>query len=189
VPTAVVTTTVEPVESPTFFYDSNTVVLRRDSLIPLRSFRSIETDLASFSVDATYEPGRVLIRKTTIDGSEEVFRRTAGWVLDQDMVRTALRAVPPEPGTQLRLQVVVPVELRTREAGVQVLGTRLIVTPLDSVICREFEFDNGMRTVRLWYEIAQPRRLIGTSDPVNGIEVKLVRYLPGRADTLELPGR
>ncbi|MFO7676298.1 MAG: hypothetical protein R6X12_08295 [bacterium] len=183
VPTAVVTTTVEPIQSPTFFYDSSTVVLRRDSLIPLRSFRNLETDLAIFDIQTTYEPGQAVIRRQTLDGTDDVTCQTAGWTLDQDMVRTAFRAVPPDPGTELRLTVVVPVELRARDAAVLILGTRLVVTPVDSIVCREYEYDTGTRKIRLWYEVGEPRRLVGLSDPVNGIVVKLVRYVPGRVDT------
>ncbi|HDR00509.1 MAG TPA: hypothetical protein ENN51_09550, partial [candidate division WOR-3 bacterium] len=135
VPTVVVTTTVGPAEAPTFFFDSVEAVFRRDSRIALRSHRRLATELASIGADATYEPGRVVIRKETVDGIEEVTRETPGWTLDQDMVRTVLRAVPPDPGAEFRISVVNPIGFRVRNVPVQVLGTRLVVTPTDRIVC------------------------------------------------------
>lgn len=187
VPTMVVTTTAVPVEAATYYFDSSKVVFRRDSLIALRSHRQLDTELATIAIDASYEPGRVTIRKETMDGIEEAVRATPGWTLDQDMVRTVLRAVPPVAGSEFTLTVVSPLGFRVRTVPVQILGTRLVVTPTDSVVCREYEYDARARTIRLWYEIAQPRRLIGFSDPANDIEVRLVGYEPAGTDPFALP--
>ncbi|MFO7638350.1 MAG: hypothetical protein R6X14_03465 [bacterium] len=186
-PTVLVTSTVRPVEVMAFFYDSSVAVFRRDSLLPLRSERHLETDLASFLVEATYGPGRVRIRKQSIDGSEDTTLTLSGRVMDQDMIRTALRAVLPEPGSEFELAVVSPLDLRVREARLKGLGTKLVAAPLDSVLCREYEYDLGTRQVRLWYEIAQPRRLVGFSDPVNGIKMLLVEYEPGGQEAVQVP--
>ena len=42
------------------------------------------------------------------------------------------------------------------------------------------------RQLRVWYELEQPHRLVGQRDPENGSEMILVRYSPGRADTLDV---
>ncbi|MEO0086179.1 MAG: hypothetical protein ABIK37_06055, partial [candidate division WOR-3 bacterium] len=71
IPTVVVTSMVEPGEGGEYFFDSLTVVLRRDSLRPLRSYRSITSGVSELEVEARFDPGRAVITKTTVDGVQQ----------------------------------------------------------------------------------------------------------------------
>ena len=186
VPTAVVTVTIEPVDAPTYFFDSTVAVFTRDSFMPLRSFRDLETDLASFSIDARYEPGRVDIRKQTVDGTEEKTLRLTAYTYESEMLWFLMRAVPPDPSTHFQVKTVVPINYRIRPVDITVLGTKLVTTALGNIMCREFAVKIGAREVRFWYELEQPRRFIGMSDPTNRTTMLLVDYVPAGADTLQV---
>lgn len=189
VPTALLTTTVEPALSRQFFYDSTTVVFRRDTLLPLRSFRSLETDIGLFDVETRYEPGAADVRRQSIEGIDERRLPTRGPVYDNEMMGTVLRAIPLDPGTRLKVQAVVAIDLRVMPLEVAVLGTKSIRTPLGDIICREVEVTSPAKRVRFWYELEQPRRLVGLADQESGTELMLVAWTAGGADELsgELP--
>ena len=186
VPTAVVTTTIEPVEAPTFFFDSTVMVFTRDSFMPLRSFRDLETDLASFSIDSRYEPGRVHISKQTIDGVEDRVLRLAAHAYEPEMLWFLMRAVVPDPSTHFQVKTVVPISQRIRSVDITVLGTKLVPTALGNIMCREFSVKTGSKEKRFWYELDQPRRLIGMTDPTNKTRMLLVDYVPSGTDTLQV---
>lgn len=186
VPTAVVTVTIEPVQAPTYFVDSTVAVFTRDSFMPLRSFRDLETDLASFSIDARYEPGRVDIRKQTIDGTEEKTLRLAAYTYESEMLWFLMRAVPPDPSMHFQVKTVAPINYRVRPVDITVLGSKLVPTALGNIMCREFAVKTGAREVRFWYELEQPRRLIGMIDPVNRTTMLIVDYVPAGTDTLQV---
>jgi hypothetical protein len=185
VPTALLTTMVEPVMARQFFYDSSAVVFRRDTLRPLRSFRSLETDIGLFDIEAQYERGAVDIRRQSIEGIEERRLAIRGPAFDNEMVGTLLRALPLTPSTRLTLQAVVPIDLRVMPLQVTVLGTKLISTPLGDILCREVEVASPAKEVRFWYELEQPRRLVGLADPESRTEMVLAGWTPARPDELE----
>jgi hypothetical protein len=176
VPTVLVTSTVEPAQAGEYFDDSLTVVLRRDSLKPLRSFRAIETGISELEVAARFEPGKVNITKTTVDGVQEEVLRLPGRSYSQDALGTLLRAVPPNPGTSYRMNLVVPLDFRIVPVKVQVLGTKLIATPVGDILCREVAVTSPGRETRFWLELAEPRRFVGLRDLATGTEMRLVWY-------------
>jgi len=180
VPTVLVTSTAEPGEGGEYFYDSLTVVLRRDSLMPLRSYRSIETGISELEVAARFEPGRVTISKTTVDGVQEEGLRLPRGCYSQDVLGTVLRAVPLAPGTSFRTNLVVPVDFRVVPVKVQVLGTKLVGTGLGDILCREVAVSSPGRETRFWVELAEPRRLVGLRDLQSRTEMRLVSYEAGQ---------
>ncbi len=184
IPTAVVTNTVVPVDAPRYFFDSSQVVFRRDNLTPVRSFRNLETDIAGFDIETRYENGRALIRKQSIDGVEEATLRLKPRSYDNEMVRTLLRTVPLVSGTDFRITAVLPMDLRTVAVDVEILGTKQVAANVGSVTCREIVCTTPTREIRLWYEIAEPRRLIGMRDPQSETEMLLASFTPAGADTL-----
>jgi len=178
-----VVTTVQPVMAQEFFADSSTVVFRKDSLTPVRSARTVETDIAEFEVEARYEPGRVVINKQTIDGTECRTLKLPARSYDNEMFATLLRLVPLESGTRLKVNAVVPLDVRVVPVDVTVLGTKYITTATDSVICREIVLHTPSKEVRFWYELESPHRLIGMSDRDNDTELLLESYVPAGQDS------
>lgn len=188
IPTAVVTTVVEPAEAQQFFYDSAAVVFRRDSLTPIRSYRFLETDIGVFDIVAEYERGRVAIEKQSIEGIEKQQLKTALAAWDNEMVGALLRAIPLTSGTEFRMQTVVPIDLRVVRVRVMVLGTKQVTTALGNIMCREVVLIAPTKEIRFWFELAEPRRLVGLNDPETETEMLLARYTPARIDTLVAPG-
>jgi len=186
-PTAVSTTVVEPAEAQQFFYDSAAVVFRRDSLTPMRSYRFLETDIGVFDIVADYERGRASIEKQSIDGIEKLQLKTSLAAWDNEVVPTLLRSIPLVPGTEFRMQTVVPIDLRVVRVRVMVLGTKQVSTPLGDIMCREVVLIAPTKEIRFWYELAEPRRLVGLDDPETETEMLLARYIPARTDTLIAP--
>jgi hypothetical protein len=184
VPTLVVTNAVEPLPDAEWYYDSVQVVLRRDNLLPLRTFRSVMTDISEFEISARYSRGRVQIEKQTIDGTTEEELRLPARFHSYDMVQTWLRAVPPVSGTSFRDNLVIPFEFRTVPVKFLVLGTKLISTRLGDIMCREIVLILPTREVRFWYELAQPRRFVGLNDTQNNTRVLLESYRASHADSL-----
>ncbi len=176
IPTLVMTSITEPADAAEFFFDSVTVVLRRDSLLPLRSVRVIETTVAEFRVTASYRSGAVAIRKETIDGATEDVLNLPARTFANDAVPVLLRAVPLEPSTTFRINLAVPLEFRTIPARVQVLGTRLIATKLGDILCREIALTTPGRTLRYWYELAAPHRFVGLVDRSSDLQVVLEEW-------------
>jgi hypothetical protein len=184
VPTLVVTNVVEPLPDAEWFYDSVQVVLRRDGLSPLRTFRSVETDISEFELTARYSQGRVLIEKQTIDGTTEEELRLPSRFHSYDMVQTWLRAVPLVSGTSFRDNLVIPFEFRTVPVKFLVLGTKLISTKVGDIMCREIVLILPTREVRFWYELAQPHRFIGLNDTQNNTKMVLESYRASHTDSL-----
>ncbi len=180
VPTVMVTSNAAPAEGGEYFYDSLTVVLRRDSLTPLRSYRNIETGIAEMEIAARFEPGRVTITKTTVDGVQEERLRLPRNCYSQDVLSNVLRAVPLTPGTSFRTNLVVPVDFRVLPVKVQVLGTKLVETRLGGILCREVAVSSPGREVRFWVELAEPKRFVGLRDLQTQTEMRLVSYEVGQ---------
>jgi len=183
VPTLELTTVVQTVNAGEYFSDSSTVVLRRDNLEPLRSYRDLETDLGSFELQAMYGPGRVSVTKQSIDGTQVQQLRLPPNAYDNEMVSFLLRALPLAPATRFSIVVVVPLDMRKVPVEVNVLGTKLIPTRLGDIMCRETQLTLQNRQERLWYELAEPHRLVGLYDPDRETELRLVQYRVGTADT------
>ncbi len=184
VPTLIVTNVVKPLPDAEWYYDSVQVVLRRDNLLPLRTFRSVETDISEFDISARYSRGRVQIEKQTIDGATEEELRLPGRFHSYDMVQTWLRAVPLVSGTSFRDNLVIPFEFRTVPVKFLVLGTKLISTRLGDIMCREIVLILPTREVRFWYELAQPHRFVGLNDAKNNTRLLLESYSASHADSL-----
>lgn len=184
VPTLVVTNAVEPLPDAGWYYDSVQVVLRRDNLLPLRTFRSVETDISEFDISARYSRGRVQIEKQTIDGTTEEELRLPGRFHSYDMLQTWLRAVPLVSGTSFRDNLVIPFEFRTVPVKFLVLGTKLVSTKLGDIMCREIVLILPTREVRFWYELAQPHRFVGLNDARNNTRLLLESYRASHADSL-----
>ncbi len=188
VPTVVVTGSVQPVGAEVFFFDSSVVVSRRDSFLPLRSWRSIVTDMSELEIEGRYVPGRATITKRTVEGVVEEAVKLPWPTFVIDILQTFLRAVPPVSGTAFTMGVVVPIEFRTVPVKISVLGTKLVSTPLGDIMCREVVASSPNRELRFQYELAEPHRFVGMRDVSNETRMLLVEYEPGRPDSL-LPER
>jgi len=184
IPTLIATSVVEPLHAESYFFDSVAVVVRRDNLTPLRSSRSLETDISDMEVSARYQNGRAVVSKQTVDGIQESNLRLPPRAYANDAVQTFLRAVPPVSGTVFRINLVVPIDVRILPVKVSVLGTKLIKTALGDIICREILLSSPGREARLWYELAEPHRFVGMEDRGNGTQVLLTSYQANSADTL-----
>jgi hypothetical protein len=184
VPTMVVTSSVEPVGPDVFFFDSSTVVSRRDSFLPLRSYRSIETDVSELEIEGRYTGRRASITKRTVEGQVEETVKLPSPTFVIDILQTFLRAVPPVSGTGFTVGVVVPIEFRTVPVKVTVLGTKLVTTELGDILCREVVASTPNREVRFLYELEQPRRFVEMRDVSNETAMLLVEYERGAPDSL-----
>ena len=184
VPTLIVTNVVEPLPQAEWFYDSVQVVFRRGDLSPLRTFRSVETDISEFELTARYSRGRVTIERQTIDGTTAEELRLPGRFHAYDMIQTWLRAVPLASGTSFRDNLVVPFEFRTVPVKFLVLGTKLIPAEVGDIMCREIVLILPTREVRFWYELAQPHRFVGLNDSQNNTRMLLESYRASHADSL-----
>ncbi len=187
VPTLIVTNVVQPLSGAEWYFDSVQVVFRRDSLAPLRTFRSVETDISQFELTARYARGKVQIEKQTIDGSTDEELRLPGRFHSYDMVQTWLRAVPLVSGTSFRDNLVIPFEFRTVPVKFLVLGTKLVTTKIGDIMCREIVLILPTREVRFWYELAQPHRFVGLNDTQNNTQMLLEEFQPGHDGTLSAP--
>ncbi len=184
VPTLELTTTVYTVAAPLYFYDSSVVILRRDVLTPLRSARFVTTDVGQFEIQSHYEQTHVRITKRSIDGTETQQFRLAPNSLDNEMIPFVLRGMSLEPSTRLNLSIVLPLSMRIVPAEARVLGTKLVSTRLGDIMCREVELSMQGGKVRLWYELASPRRLVMLFNPDRHNELRLVAYHPGEDSVL-----
>ncbi|OYD15836.1 hypothetical protein CH330_04605 [candidate division WOR-3 bacterium JGI_Cruoil_03_51_56] len=184
-PTMVVTTTVKPVQVRHYFFDSSVVIFRRDSIRPFRSYRTVETDIGFFDIEAHYESGKVSIRKQSVDGVEEQTLKLPQTAYDEGMLQVLLRSVPLVPGTSFRIQRVVPIDMRILPVDVTVLGTKLVTTDLGKIMCREIVLVRSSEKMRFAYELKEPHRLIALYNPNGETEMLLTSYIPARSDTLE----
>ena len=184
VATLVTTNVVLPVEAPSYFFDSVTVVMRRADLRPLRSFRTLSTDISDVEVSVRYEPDRAFVSKQTVDGIQEDVLRLPARSYANDAVQTLLRAVPLVPGTTFRIDLVLSMDLRALPVTVSVLGTKVISTSLGDIMCREVELSSPGRVARLWYELAEPHRFVGMLDKSNLTRVVISSW-QASADTLQ----
>ena len=184
VQTLVVTNVVQPLPEAEWFYDSVQVIFRRDNLSPVRTFRSVETDISQFDLTARYSRGSVQIERQTIDGATVEDLRLPGRYHSYDMVQTWLRAVPLVSGTSFRDNLVIPFEFRTVPVKFLVLGTKLIPTKLGDIMCREIVLILPTREVRFWYELAQPHRFVGLNDTQNNTQMVLESFQAGHVASL-----
>jgi hypothetical protein len=183
VATGVMTGVVEPVAADVYFFDSAVVVFRRDSLKPLRSYRSVETDISEFEITARYDRARALVRKQTVDGTVEDEVKLPERTYSVDMIPVVLRGLPLDPGVHFRMNLVVPMEFRTIGVKVQVLGTKLVSTGLGDIMCREVVVIFPSREVRYWLELAQPHRFVGMRDMESETQSLLTDYSPAHVDS------
>lgn len=184
IPTLVAINVVRPISPAEWFFDSVQAVLRRDNFSPVRTYRSVETDVSEFDLTARYSPGSVKIERQTVDGTTDEELRLPGRYYSYDAVQTWLRAVPLVSGTSFRDNLVIPSELRTVPVKFLVLGTKLVTTGVGDIMCREIVLILPTREVKFWYELAQPHRFIGFNDAQNNTQVVLESFHAGRADTL-----
>ncbi|MBM3315474.1 hypothetical protein FJY71_06515 [candidate division WOR-3 bacterium] len=184
VPLVVVTSTVVPEEARIYLADSMAFALRRFSLKPEWSYRLVTTDVSISEVFARWDEGGVDIRKETVEGGDERRLKVAVGCFSAEMMQTVLRGMPLEPGSESRTRVLIPLEFRVTPVRVSVLGTKLVSTPLGDILCREVEVAERDRHLRLLYELDQPHRLVEVRDPDTRTQTLLVRYVPGRPDTV-----
>jgi hypothetical protein len=184
VPTLIMTNVVQPLPDAEWFFDSVQVVFRRDNLAPLRTYRSLETDISEFELTARYSRSRVQIEKQTIDGTTNEELHLPGRFHSYDMVQTWLRAAPLVSGTSFRDNLVIPLEFRTVPVKFLVLGTKLISTKIGDIMCREIVLILPTREVRFWYELAQPHRFVGLNDTQNNTQMVLESFRANHADSL-----
>ncbi len=183
IPTLVATNVVEPLSDAEYFFDSVEVVFRRDNLTPLRTYRSVETEISESEIVARYGRGRVQVGKQTVDGSVQQDLPLPGRFQSYDMVQTWLRCVPLVSGTTFRENLVVPLEVRTVPVKVLVLGTKLVTAGVGDIMCREVVLMLPNREVKFWYELAQPHRFVGLMDTQNETQMLLQSFQPARADS------
>jgi hypothetical protein len=184
VPTVVVTSALQPVLASEFFSDSVRVVLRREDLKPVRSFRSLETEVSEAELVTMFESGQAQVTRSTVDGVDEELLSLPDRSYAHDALQTLLRAVPPVPGSSFGMHLVVPVDFRVVRVKVQVLGTKMVSTPLGDILCREVSVSSPGRETRFLYELAEPRRFVGLRDVVTDARMLLVSYTPAHPDTL-----
>jgi hypothetical protein len=184
IPTAMITYVVEPVGSGQYFFDSASVVFRRDDFQPLRSRRSTSTEISDVDIEARYQAKRLIIHKQTVDGTQDQNLKLPERCFASDMLPTVLRAVPLESGTSFRINLAVPSEFRIVPVRISVLGTKFIKTDVGDLVCREIVAILPGRETRYWYEIAQPHRFAGMKDLETGTELRLESYVPAHADSL-----
>ena len=182
IPTLELSTSVRPVESEEHFADSSLVVIARDDLRPLRSYHTIETAISSFTIQAVYEPGKVTITRQSLDGTRVIELPTPPNTYDNEMVPFLLRALPLIPSAKLDFNIVVPLEERILPLTAQVLGAEFVATELGEIMCRGVSLKQPNRQVRLFYELAEPHRLVGLSSETGETEMRLVRYSSAEED-------
>ncbi len=188
VPTLIATNVVRPVSPAEWFFDSVQAVIRRDNFAPLRTYRSVETDVSEYELTARYLPGRVEIERQTVDGTTNEQLRLPRRYSSYDAVQTWLRCVPLVSGTSFRDNLVVPAEFRAVPVKFLVLGTKLVTTGVGDIMCREIVLILPTREVKFWYELAQPHRFIGFNDAQNNTQMVLESYQPGRTDPVPKMG-
>ena len=184
VPTLIATNVVEPLSDAEYFFDSVEVVFRRDNLAPLRTYRSVQTDISESEIVAHFTRTRVQIEKQTIDGSVQQDLPLPARYHSYDMIQVWLRCVPLVSSTTFRENLVIPLEVRTVPVKIMVLGTKLVTTGVGDIMCREIVLMLPNREVRFWYELAQPHRFVGLSDTQNDTQMLLQSFQPARADSL-----
>lgn len=183
-PTVVITNIVQGQTVPFYFFDSTTFALTRYTLTPLWSYRVVSTEISITEVEADFEPERIELRKTTVDGSERKDFKNTKNTYGIEMLQHLFRAVPLDPGLNFQLNIIIPLEFRTSRVAVTVLGTKMVSTPLGDILCREVSAVAQRRQLRLLYELAQPHRLVAIRDVENGTETRLVGFSISATDTL-----
>ncbi len=183
-PTVVITNIVQGQTAPFFFFDSTTFALTRYTLTPRWSYRVVSTEISITEVEADFEPERIELRKTTVDGSERKDFKNTKNTYGIEMLQHLFRALPLDPGLNFQLNIIIPLEFRTSRVDVTVLGTKMVSTPLGDILCREVNAVAPRRQLRLLYELAQPHRLIAIRDVENGTETRLVGFSIPATDTL-----
>ncbi|NPV14006.1 hypothetical protein HPY86_03625 [candidate division WOR-3 bacterium] len=183
-PTVVITNIVQGQTAPFYFFDSTTFALTRYTLTPLWSYRLVSTEISITEVEADFEPERIELRKTTVDGSERKDFKNTQNTYGIEMLQHLFRAVPLDPGLHFQLNIIIPLEFRTSRINVTVLGTKMVSTPLGDILCREVSAVAQRRQLRLLYELAQPHRLVAIRDVENGTETRLVGFSISATDTL-----
>lgn len=186
-PSIRVTSVVRSRQAEVFFHDSTVFALRRFSLRPLWSFRAVRTAMAELEVAARYERGRVSVRKAFIEGEEERVLEAGADAFGVEVLPVVLRALELTPGATFALKAVVGLELRVVPTEVTVLGTRLAVTPVGDILCREVELRSNRRRVSLLFELAEPHRLVALEDEENESETRLVGYAAAGAERAPVP--
>ncbi len=184
-PILVVTNVVRSANAPFYFFDSTAFALTRFTLKPLWSYRVVATELSVSEAEAEYEPNQVRLRKETVEGSEEKTFKINQNFYPVEALSHLLRTIPLDPGLSFSVLVVVPMEFRTLRIEVVVLGTKLLATPLGDILCREVSAVAPRRRLRLFYELADPRRLVAIRDLENQTETRLVNFsVPPVVDSL-----
>jgi hypothetical protein len=144
--------------------DSSVLILHKDNLKPIKSSKTISSRGAVLSSDITYSDNKATIKAKLPSGEKSITIPIGPNSFDNDEITTLLSAIDLKAGEEKELSVVVGFSGTSIPVKIKSIGEEKIKVPAGEFDCNKYEMTLVGRTITIWYEKAEPKRMIKYSD-------------------------
>jgi hypothetical protein len=154
--------------------DSSTIILHKDNLKPIKSSKTILSRGKTITSEVTYGKNNASIKANLSDGNKSITIPIEPSSIDNDEITTLLSAVDLKAGEEKDLNLVIGLSGTSVPLKIKGLGEEKIKVPAGEFDCNKYEMDVVSRTVVLWYEKTEARRMVKYSDEQDKMVMELM---------------
>jgi len=154
--------------------DSSSLILHKDNLMPIKSSKFISARGATFSSEITYTKDKASIKAKLPAGEKSITIPIGPNSFDNDEITTLLSAIELKAGEEKELNAVIGLSGTSIPIKIKGIGEEKIKVPAGEFDCRKYEMSLVGRTINIWYEKAEAKRMIKYLDVQSKMAMELM---------------
>ncbi len=156
--------------------DSVILMIRKQNLKPLYSYRNLVTPQMTLKFQARYGTDKVTVRLNSPDGLKETDIDFPKDGYDNDEIVLVLRALNLRAGARYTFKDISPMSITSYAVEVNVLKQEKVIVPAGTFLCNRVQMKVAGKKADIWYQKAKPNRMIKYSDTDAGTTMLLKSY-------------
>lgn len=156
--------------------DSVTLMVKRENLKPIASYRILITPQMVLKFQARYEADKVRIRLDSPEGVKDTDMDFPKDGYDNDEIVLVLRALKLKPGAKYTFKDVSPMSITSYAVEVNVLKQERVKVPMGEYLCNKVQMKVAGKKVEIWYQRDKPNLMAKYSDIDAGTVMLLKGY-------------
>ncbi len=154
--------------------DSSAMILHKDNLKPIKSLKIITARGAVLGSEITYADDKATIKAKLPSGEKSITISIGPNSYDNDEITTVLSALDLKAGEEKELSAVVGLSGTSIPVKIKNLGEEKIKVPAGEFDCNKYEMTLVGRTIDVWYEKAEAKRMIKYLDTQSNMAMELI---------------
>ncbi len=156
--------------------DSVLLMVKRQNLKPLYSYRVLVTPQMTLKFQAQYGTDKARVRLDSPQGVKETDVDFPKDGYDNDEVTLILRALNLKTGAKYAFKDVVPMSITTYPVEIAVLKRENVKVPAGSFLCNKVQMKVAGKKMEIWYQAQKPNHMVKYSDADAGTSMLLKSY-------------